>query len=133
VACSARDDMQRNCRRGCRRAMHQTRKVPRSEHRSRPTSPLPSGRGVDGNIELLMKYADRPPEPKGKRPGPRAPRRRSGWWTPMSVAQLRDIVRQHGVAVPAGMRRAELVQLLIDHDVPRSPIPQGSHDKRRIP
>jgi hypothetical protein len=46
---------------------------------------------------------------------------RSGWWTSLSVAALRSLARDHGLDVPAGMHRRELVALLVEHDVRKPP------------
>lgn len=46
---------------------------------------------------------------------------RSGWWSSISVSELRTLARGHGLDVPAGMHRRELVALLVEHDVPRPP------------
>jgi hypothetical protein len=43
----------------------------------------------------------------------------TGWWTSMSVAALRTVAGEHGIDVPAGMHRRELVELLSERDVPR--------------
>ena len=67
-------------------------------------------------------------EPDTKPVAPARLSERSGWWTPMSVAALRTLARDHGLDVPAGMHRRELVALLIEHDVPRPP---GSTSGRR--
>jgi len=82
---------------------------------------IPHGAQRDQIVELLRIYDKKPPEPAKKRSRQTASRQPSGWWTSMSVAELRDIARNHGIAVPAGMRRDELVQLLDEHDVPRPP------------
>jgi len=37
----------------------------------------------------------------------------------MSVTELRDTAREHGLTVEAGTSRNELIKLLIEHDVPR--------------
>jgi hypothetical protein len=54
----------------------------------------------------------------------------SGWWTAVSVADLRTLARGHGISVAAGMRRRELVDLLREHDIPRPP---GNKSARRRP
>jgi hypothetical protein len=59
-----------------------------------------------------------------------APPERSGWWTAMSVAELRTLARAHGLNVPPGMHRRELVALLVEHDVPKPPA-QKSGGRRR--
>jgi len=40
---------------------------------------------------------------------------RSGWWTSLSVRDLRCLAREHGIEVPAGICRHELVELLVNH------------------
>jgi len=54
---------------------------------------------------------------------------RSGWWTSMSVAALRVLAGVHGLEVPAGMHRRELVALLIEHDVPK-PVSTSGRKRR---
>ena len=58
---------------------------------------------------------------------------RKGWWASLSVRQLHDIVRQHGINVPAGTRRHEVVDLLIEHDIPRPAHPASRTTRRRSP
>jgi hypothetical protein len=55
---------------------------------------------------------------------------RSGWWSSMSVSELRTLARDHGLDVPAGMHRRELVALLVEHDVPRPPRQTSSRRRR---
>ena len=82
---------------------------------------IPHGAQRDQIVELLRTYDKKPPAQPEKKSRQTASRRPSGWWTTRSVAELRDITREHGIAVPAGIRRNELIQLLIEHDVPRPP------------
>jgi hypothetical protein len=60
----------------------------------------------------LVSLSNRKPSPTAERPG---------WWTHVSLPELRRVAREHGIDVPAGMRRRELVDLLIERDVPRPP------------
>lgn len=60
-------------------------------------------------------------EPESKPAAPARLSQRSGWWASMSVAALRTLAREHGLDVPAGIHRRELVALLVEHDVPRPP------------
>jgi hypothetical protein len=53
-----------------------------------------------------------------RRGGP-APSERTGRWTSFSIPELRNLARGHGIDVPAGAHRHELVELLVEHDVPR--------------
>ena len=43
----------------------------------------------------------------------------TGCWTSLSVGELRTVAREHGINVPVGVHRHELVGLLIEHDVSR--------------
>jgi len=43
----------------------------------------------------------------------------SGWWTSRPVGELRTVARNHGISVLAGIHRHALVELLIEHGVPR--------------
>ena len=60
----------------------------------------------------------------------RAPPARTGWWTSLSVRELRTLARDHGINVPAGTHRHELVELLIEHDVPRPSRPPSGPRRR---
>ena len=53
------------------------------------------------------------------------PLARTGWWSALSVSELRSVAREHGIDVPAGLHRQELVDLLIEHDVPRPSRPRS--------
>jgi len=57
----------------------------------------------------------------------------TGWWTSFSVGELRTVAREHGINVPAGTHRHELVGLLIEHDVSRPPRPPSSRSGRQSP
>jgi hypothetical protein len=48
----------------------------------------------------------------------------------MSVSELRTLARDHGLRVPPGMHRRELVDLLVEHDVPRPPGPTPGRKRR---
>ena len=57
----------------------------------------------------------------------------SGWWTSLSVGELRAVAREHGINVPAVTHRHELVGLLIEHDVSRPSRPVSGRVRRRSP
>lgn len=78
---------------------------------------LPAGADRDEMVAVLRSHDAHPSAPD---PSPTAPgvSERSGWWTSMSA--LRTHARAHGIDVPAGMHRRELIALLIEQDVPRS-------------
>jgi hypothetical protein len=77
-------------------------------------------------ILALLRRSDahpsgQPSEPQQHKSTPSALPERSGWWSSMSVSVLRTLARDHGLDVAAGMHRRELVELLVEHDVPRPP------------
>jgi hypothetical protein len=83
-------------------------------------------RGVDfpasaDRDEMVAVLRSQDGHPSAPDPSPTAPvvSERSGWWTSMSVSALRTVARAHGIDVPAGMRRHELIALVIEQDVPR--------------
>jgi hypothetical protein len=90
---------------------------------------IPADASHDEIVARLQSHATHPsrrtaPDSSESEATPVAPARlseRSGWWTSMSVAELRTLARSHGLDVPAGIHRRELVALLIEHDVPRPP------------
>ena len=90
---------------------------------------IPADANHDEIVALLQGHATHPsrrtvPDSPDSEATPVAPAgltERSGWWTSMSVAELRTLARSHGLEVPAGIRRRELVALVIEHDVPRPP------------
>ena len=96
---------------------------------------LPDEADRDAIVAVLRNH-DEHPSRHDEHPSPspvpdsttNAPPERSGWWTAMSVAELRTLARAHGLDVPPGMHRRELVALLVDHDVPR---PSGQTSGRR--
>jgi hypothetical protein len=49
----------------------------------------------------------------------------SGWWTSLSIGELRTVAREHGINVPTGIHRRALVELLVEQDVskPSRPSP----------
>jgi hypothetical protein len=87
---------------------------------------IPTNADRDAIVALLI-ADDTPPSvasPAGRKPKPTA--ERFGWWTSLSLSELRDVAREHGIDVAVGMRRRELVELLIEHEVPR---PARPHSK----
>jgi len=89
---------------------------------------LPAGAERDEIIDILQSHDAHPPGPTTQNSTPAAVPERSGWWTSMSIPELRTVARDHGVDVAAGMHRRELVARLVEHDVPR---PSGATSGRR--
>jgi hypothetical protein len=79
---------------------------------------LPAGADRDEMVAVLRSHDAHTSAPD---PSPTAlvVSERSGWWTSMSVSALRTVARAHGIDVPAGMHRRELIALLVEQDVPR--------------
>jgi hypothetical protein len=88
---------------------------------------FPGGADRDELAAVLRSHDARPSAPQ---PSSAVPviGERSGWWTSMSVSALRTHARAHGIDVPAGMHRQELIALLVEQDVPR---PSGLTSGRR--
>jgi hypothetical protein len=89
---------------------------------------LPAGAERDEIVAIMRTHDARPSRPTTQISTPRASAERSGWWTSMSIPELRTVARAHGIDVAAGMHRRELVALLVEHDVPR---PAGATSGRR--
>jgi len=89
---------------------------------------LPAGAERDEIVALLRSNDAHPSVAPVQNSTPRVPAERSGWWTSMSIPELRTVARDHGIDVAAGMHRRELVALLVEHDVPR---PSGATSGRR--
>ncbi len=77
---------------------------------------LPADLDRDEIIIMLQDLDEHPSVPPRELSA--STRERSGWWTAMSVAELRVVAREYGVEVAPGIRRRELVDLVIDHDIP---------------
>jgi hypothetical protein len=54
----------------------------------------------------------------------------SGWWTSLSVGELRTVAREHGISVPAGIHRRALVELLVEQGVSKPSRPSASRARR---
>ena len=90
---------------------------------------VPVGAKREKIVALLRAHdAQTRPSPPKQNSTRSAPREPYGWWKSMSVSALRTLAREHGVDVPAGMRRSELVELLVEREVPR---PSGQTSGRR--
>ena len=91
---------------------------------------VPAGVGRDEILMLLRAHDVQRPAPAKQKRTPTSAHEPTGWWTSLPVKELRTIVRDSGVAVPAGIHRRELVELLIEHDV-REPLGQTPGRNRR--
>jgi hypothetical protein len=78
-------------------------------------------------IIIMLRELDEHPSVPPREPSA-STREQSGWWTAMSVAELRSVARACGFEVAAGIRRRELVDLVIEHDIAR---PAGQTPGRR--
>lgn len=79
---------------------------------------VPAGAGRDEVVAALRAHDAQEPNASVANLTPSAAPERGGWWTSMSVPELRDLARDHGIDVAAGMRRRQVVELLVAHDVP---------------
>src|SRR5437870_6823092 len=72
---------------------------------------LPAGADRDEMVAVLRSH-DAHPSASDPSTAASVVAERAGWWTSMSVSALRTLARAHGIDVPAGMHRRELVALL---------------------
>jgi hypothetical protein len=92
---------------------------------------VPAGAGRDEIVALLRDHdALDDTAALAQNSARSAPDERAGWWTSLSIRELRSLARDHGIDVPAGIHRHELVELVIDHDVPRPSRPPSRATRR---
>jgi hypothetical protein len=91
---------------------------------------VPAGAERDEIVVLLRAHDVEASTTPPRNPTMSAPPECIGWWTSMSIPELRMLARDHSIDVQAGMHRRELVALLVEHDV-RRPSGQTSGRRRR--
>jgi hypothetical protein len=74
---------------------------------------------ADRNTIVAVLVADETPTSVASPSNRKPTAERLGWWSAVSLSELRNVARGHGIDVAAGMRRRELVELLIEREVPR--------------